>query len=93
MAHPAVREATVVGQPHEKWIERPIAFLVADPSVPQPGDAELRAHLSAHGIARWWLPDQFVFLDALPKTGVGKFDKKVLRQQMDDFLAKGSAAV
>lgn len=93
MAHPAVREATVVGQPHEKWIERPLAFLVADPAAPRPGDAELRAHLSAHGIARWWLPDSFVFLDALPKTGVGKFDKKQLRQQLDDYLVKGSAAV
>jgi len=93
MAHPAVREATVVGQPHEKWIERPLAFLVIDPAAPRPGDAELRAHLSAHGIARWWLPDSFVFLDALPKTGVGKFDKKQLRQQLDDFLVKGSAAV
>lgn len=93
MAHPGVREATVVGQPHEKWIERPLAFLVADPAAPRPGDAELREHLSAHGIARWWLPDSFVFLDALPKTGVGKFDKKQLRQQLDDYLVKGSAAV
>lgn len=92
MAHAGVREAAVVGQPHEKWIERPIAFLVGDPAAPRPSGAELRTHLSAGGIARWWLPDSFVFLDALPKTGVGKFDKKLLRQQLDEFIAKGSVA-
>jgi len=92
MAHPGVREATVVGKPHDKWIERPLAFLVGDPAVPRPSDAELREHLSAHGIARWWLPDQFVFLDALPKTGVGKFDKKQLRQHLEDFTASGTIA-
>ncbi len=90
MAHPGVREATVVGRPHEKWIERPIAFLVADGTAPRPGDHELREHLTEHGIAKWWLPDAFVFLDALPKTGVGKFDKKLLRQQMDTYLAQAS---
>ncbi|MBI4693984.1 MAG: long-chain fatty acid--CoA ligase [Gammaproteobacteria bacterium] len=86
MAHAGVREATVVGQPHEKWIERPIAFLVGDPKVPRPNDEALREHLAEHGIAKWWMPDRFIFLDALPKTGVGKFDKKYLRQHLDQYL-------
>ncbi len=92
MAHPGVREATVVGKPHDKWIERPVAFLVANASAPRPDAAALREHLSAHGIAKWWLPDDFIFIDALPKTGVGKFDKKMLRQQFDDYAAQGQKA-
>ncbi len=88
IAHPAVREAMVVGRPHVKWIERPIAFLVGDPSVPRPSAAALGAHLSENGIAKWWLPDEFIFLEALPKTGVGKFDKKLMREKMDEYLAK-----
>ena len=92
MAHAGVREATVVGKPHEKWIERPVAFLVADATAPRPTDAELRDHLAAHGIAKWWLPDAFIFLDAIPKTGVGKFDKKLLRQQMARYEAEGAKA-
>ena len=92
MAHPGVREATVVGKPHDKWIERPVAFLVANASAPRPDAAALREHLSAHGIAKWWLPDDFIFIDALPKTGVGKFDKKMLRQQFDNYAAQGQKA-
>jgi fatty-acyl-CoA synthase len=92
MAHPGVREATVVGKPHDKWIERPVAFLVANGSAPRPDDAALREHLSAHGIAKWWLPDDFIFIDALPKTGVGKFDKKRLRVEMDGWYAQGQLA-
>lgn len=92
MAHAGVREATVVGKPHDKWIERPVAFLVADATAPRPDDAALRQHLTEHGIAKWWLPDDFIFIEALPKTGVGKFDKKLLRQQFDDYAAQGQKA-
>lgn len=90
MAHTAIREATVVGAPHEKWIERPIAFVVLDSAATAPTAAALRAHLEAHGIARWWLPDRFVVVDTLPKTGVGKFDKKRLRQDLSVYLAHGA---
>ena len=65
-----------------------IAFLVGDPSAPRPSAAALGAHLSENGIAKWWLPDEFIFLEALPKTGVGKFDKKLMREKMDEYLAK-----
>ena len=92
MAHPAVREATVVGAPHDKWIERPVAFLVVDPGAAMPHDHALREHLTAHGIARWWLPDEFIVLPSLPKTGVGKFDKKRLRAELENYRREGSRA-
>ena len=76
MAHPKVREATVVNIPDEKWLERPLACVV-------PGDQsltedELRTHLAV-GFARWSIPDRFLFVREVPKTGVGKYDKKVVR--------------
>lgn len=82
MAHPDVVEAAVVGVPDEKWQERPLAMIVlrdgaeADP-------ADLRASI-AERFTRWQLPDNFAFIDAVPKTSVGKFDKKVLRQRYAD---------
>jgi fatty-acyl-CoA synthase len=77
MDHPAVREAAVVGVPNERWQERPVACVVL-----QPGAAADREELLAFiapRFAKWWLPDDIVFLDELPKTGVGKFDKRALR--------------
>lgn len=76
MAHPGVREATVVNIPDEKWLERPLACVVAtDESLTE--DA-LRAHL-ATDFAKWSIPDRFLFVKEVPKTGVGKYDKKVVR--------------
>jgi fatty-acyl-CoA synthase len=77
MAHPAVREAAVIAMPDERWGERPLACVVLDGDV-RVSPAELRAFLEPR-VARWWLPDGFAFIDELPKTSVGKFDKKVLR--------------
>ncbi|HLV90491.1 MAG: long-chain fatty acid--CoA ligase [Acidimicrobiales bacterium] len=82
MAHPAVAEATVVGLKHPKWQERPVAFVVKSGEVTQ---EELIAHLEKR-VASWWLPDKVVFVDAIPKTGTGKFDKKVVRDQYSDLL-------
>jgi fatty-acyl-CoA synthase len=80
MAHPGIAEATVIAIPHEKWLERPLACVVpADPRHPPEKD-DLWAFL-AERFAKWWLPDDFVFLEEIPKTGVGKFDKKQLRRQ------------
>jgi len=84
MAHPAVAEATVVGLKHPKWQERPAAFVVVAQGA-ETTDAELRAHLEER-VAKWWLPDQIVFVDEIPKTGTGKFDKKVVRDQYADLL-------
>ncbi|MEU2033722.1 long-chain-fatty-acid--CoA ligase [Nocardia amamiensis] len=82
-AHPAVREAAVVGLPHPKWQERPIAVVVFD-SGKQATQDELRAHLSST-FAKWQLPDDFVVTDAVPRTSVGKIDKKRIRFQYADL--------
>jgi fatty-acyl-CoA synthase len=84
MAHPAVAEATVVGLKHEKWQERPAAFVVTKPGA-SVTEEELLHHLSDK-VAKWWLPDRVVFIDSIPKTGTGKFDKKVVRDQYSDLL-------
>ena len=84
MAHPEVAEATVVGLKHVKWQERPAAFVVrAEGS--EVSDEELLDHLRER-VAKWWLPDEIVFVDEIPKTGTGKFDKKVVRDQYADLL-------
>jgi len=79
LTHPAVREAAVIAAPDERWGERPLACVV-----PAPGGsvspAELRAHLAGR-VVRWWLPDQWAFVDEVPRTSVGKHDKKLLRQR------------
>jgi fatty-acyl-CoA synthase len=80
MAHPKVLEAAVIAVPDERWAERPLACVVPRPEVRgELADAELTEYL-AQEFARWWLPDRYIFLDELPKTSVGKFDKKTLRQ-------------
>ena len=79
MAHPAVAEAAVFGVPDDKWDERPCVAVVLRAGAAVDADT-LRAHL-ASGWARWQLPERWTFVDEVPKTSVGKFDKKVLRAQ------------
>ncbi len=79
MGHPAVKEACVVGIPHPKWQERPLAAIVLKDGARATAE-ELRSFL-AQTFAKWQLPDAFVFLDAIPRTSVGKFKKLALRQQ------------
>jgi fatty-acyl-CoA synthase len=82
MSHPGVEEAAVIAMPHERWTERPLACVVCGgPATPSP--EELRKHLEPL-VAKWWLPDEFAYIEAVPKTSVGKFDKKVLRAQLAD---------
>jgi fatty-acyl-CoA synthase len=83
MAHPQVAEAAVVGVPDDRWGERPVACVVLRPGV-EAGDGtttDLLAHLEPR-VPRWWLPDDVVFLATIPKTSVGKFSKKDLREQL-----------
>jgi fatty-acyl-CoA synthase len=83
MAHPAVAEAAVIAVPHEKWMERPLACVVlkAGATVQL---AELDAHLSKT-FAKWWLPEAYVFIDEVPKTSTGKFQKLKLRERFPDW--------
>ena len=85
MAHPKVMEAAVIAVFHPKWQERPLACVV-----PRPEDRgtltkeEILAFLSSR-VAKWWLPDDIIFIDAVPKTSVGKFDKRSLRRQFEGY--------
>ena len=76
-AHPEVVEAAVVGVPDERWDERPLACVVLSEGS-QVGLSELSDFLVGR-VAKWWLPERWSFIDEVPKTSVGKFDKKVLR--------------
>jgi len=83
MGHPAVKEACVVGIPHPKWQERPLAAVVlkeGHSTTPE----ELRQFLAAC-FAKWQLPDAFVFVEAIPRTSVGKFKKIALREQFANW--------
>ncbi len=85
MAHPKVAEAAVIAVPHPKWQERPLACVVAKPDFKDKlSKEEIYEHLSAR-FNKMYLPDDIVFIDAVPKTSVGKFDKKVLRAQYKDY--------
>ena len=79
MGHPAVKEACVVGIPHPKWQERPLAAVVLKDGKSATPD-ELRIFLGTF-FAKWQLPDAFVFVEAIPRTSVGKFKKIALREQ------------
>jgi len=85
MAHPGVLEATVIGLPHPKWDERPLACVVPRPEAKgKLTEQEILDFLSPK-FAKWWLPDKIIFIDEIPKTSVGKFDKKVLRQKYENL--------
>jgi fatty-acyl-CoA synthase len=81
-AHPAVAEAAVVGVADAKWDERPLAAVVLKQGA-EASPEDLRAFLDGK-VAHWWLPERWTFLDELPKTSVGKQDKKLLRQMYAD---------
>nr|BBH88576.1 long-chain-fatty-acid--CoA ligase [Thermosporothrix sp. COM3] len=85
MGHPKVLEACVIGVPHPKWGERPLACVVPKPEyADQITTEELFEHLRPK-VAKWALPDAIIFVEAIPKTSVGKFDKKVLRQRFETY--------
>ena len=77
LTHPAVHEVAVIAAPDARWGERPLACVVRIPGQSVTAE-ELRAHLSAR-VVKWWLPEQWAFVDEVPRTSVGKHDKKLLR--------------
>ena len=82
MGHEGVAEAAVVAIPDEKWSERPLACVVREEGSEVSAE-ELREHLASR-VAKWWIPDEFAFIDEVPKTSVGKFDKKRLRRRIEE---------
>lgn len=85
IAHPGVLEAAVIAIPHATWQERPLACVV-----PNAGQQEALSKAEVLDFIRpqfasWWIPDDVVFIDEIPKTSVGKFDKKVLRDRYQDY--------
>jgi fatty-acyl-CoA synthase len=86
MGHPKVLEAAVIAVPHPKWVERPLACVVPKPGV-SVEPAEILEYLKPK-LAKWALPDEVVLIEAVPKTSVGKFDKKVLRERFKAWTPK-----
>jgi fatty-acyl-CoA synthase len=84
MSHPDVAEAAVIAMPHPKWSERPMACVVRRPGTDVTQQAILD-HLRPL-VATWWLPDEVVFVLEIPKTSVGKFSKRTLRDQFADHV-------
>jgi fatty-acyl-CoA synthase len=85
-----VIEAAVIAVPDERWGERPCACVVLRSGSQADADA-VREHLSKR-VAKWWIPERIEFIDEVPKTSVGKFDKKVLRAQFANAEAAVPAA-
>jgi fatty-acyl-CoA synthase len=91
MSHPDVVEAAVIAKPDERWSERPLCcVVVSDES--ETSAEDLLEHLRGR-VARWWLPDEFAFVEEIPKTSVGKFDKKVLRGRLAEGSLEGRVKV
>ena len=82
MAHPAVQEAAVIGVPDKRWGERPLACVVLRAGAK--ADAAELAKFLGEKVARWQVPENWAFVPEIPKTAVGKFDKKVLRARDAD---------
>ena len=90
MGHPKVMEAAVIAVPDEQWGERPCACVV--PCEGEDLDADELKSFLAERVAKWWIPERIEFIDEVPKTSVGKFDKKVLRKRLAEEAASDSAS-
>ncbi|MFZ0907059.1 MAG: long-chain fatty acid--CoA ligase, partial [Mycobacterium sp.] len=90
VAHPDVIEAAVVGVPDERWQERPLAVVVAEEGSGVSA-TDLRNFLSDK-VVRWWLPERWTFIDEIPRTSVGKYDKKTIRSRYADDVYQVSEA-
>ena len=84
IAHHAVQEAAVIGLAHSRWQERPLLVVVARPGI-EVTSAQILEFLSPR-VAKWWLPDDVVFVKELPHTATGKLQKAQLREQFKTFV-------
>jgi fatty-acyl-CoA synthase len=83
MGHPAVMEAAVIAVPHPKWQERPLLIAVKREGVPLTRDDLLQFYDGK--VAKWWRPDDVVFVDELPHTATGKLSKRTLRERYREY--------
>jgi len=88
VAHPAIAEAAVIGVRHPKWDERPIVVAVKKPGQEVTRDELLKFYEGK--IAKWWMPDDVVFVPDLPHTATGKLSKLTLRQKLSDYRLPGT---
>ncbi len=86
MDHPSVLEAAVIGIPDQKWMERPFAYIVPKEGKSVSPD-ELKEFLTGR-FAKFWIPDGYAIIAAIPKTSVGKFLKSALREKYNHDLAE-----
>ena len=86
MAHPDVLEAAVIAVPHPQWQERPLACVVQRSDSTAQLTKDTIIEFIQPNFARWWMPDDVVFIDEIPKTSVGKFDKKILRERFESHV-------
>jgi fatty-acyl-CoA synthase len=90
VGHPAVAEAAVIGVPHPKWDERPLLIIVLKPGQKATRE-EILAYLTGK-IAKWWMPDDVVFVDEIPHTATGKIQKTALRERFGKHVLPTAAA-
>jgi acyl-CoA synthetase (AMP-forming)/AMP-acid ligase II len=90
MAHPKVAEAAVIAVFHPKWQERPLACIATLPEYRGKLTKEEILEFLSSRVTKWWLPDDVVFIEAVPKTSVGKFNKRALREQFKDYTLPGT---
>jgi fatty-acyl-CoA synthase len=90
MGHPAVAEAAVIGVSHPKWAERPLLVVVKKPGAEVTRDEMLRYYEGK--VAKWWLPDDVVFVEQLPHTATGKLSKMTLRERFKDYRLPSATA-
>ncbi|THE09050.1 fatty-acid--CoA ligase [Bacillus timonensis] len=88
MAHDAVFEAAVIAVQHERWQERPVACVVLKDAAKEHTTKEELYEFLKPQFAKWWLPDDIIFMDEIPKTSVGKFLKRALRDQLKEHLSQ-----
>lgn len=88
MAHEAVFEATVVAVPHSEWQERPVACVVLKDQFKDNVSKEELLEFLKPQFVKWWLPDDIVFMDEIPKTSVGKFLKRALRDKLANYFVQ-----
>ncbi len=87
VSHPGVLEAAVIGIPHPKWDERPLALVVLREGFRSINKEEIFGHLTKT-FAKWQLPEEILFVESIPRTSVGKLDKKTMRIQYQDLYTK-----